>query len=167
MEITFDLRHWFQPNTSLADNAYALRALLDCLISINESYLRNHTVRPLYQSGVVYGRTQIWDPIPALYKRRYGDCKSVSAALIAQLRKEGTACDPAFRFHERTERGVVIRDFHILVETAKGFTDPSKVLGMGKDEFSPMPTFSDPPQLGLDLTSSPRVGAWLSKLGLG
>jgi hypothetical protein len=133
MQITFDLPHVFFPGSHSEDNAYALRALLDCLITLNRAYLRNHaaTVKPLYQSGVVYGRTQVWDTIPALYQRGYGDCKSLSAALIAEYREQGKQCSPVFRWVERSNG---VKDFHILVQCGDTFEDPSKVLGMGANE---------------------------------
>jgi hypothetical protein len=131
VKITFDLPHVFYPGASPVGNAMALRALLNCLIEINSAYLRDHTVKSLYNSGVVYGRTQIWDTIPALYQRGYGDCKSLTAALVAERRKQGLQAVPVFRFKQRTDGNT---DFHILVRTPSGFEDPSKVMGMGKDE---------------------------------
>jgi hypothetical protein len=128
----FDLPHVFFPESSSVDNAYALRALLQLLINLNEAYLRNHAVRDLYSSGVVYGRTRVWDTIPALYKRGYGDCKSLSAALIAQRHKEGIPAKPVFRWVRRPQgvEGEGTSDYHILVLTPNGFEDPSKKLGM-------------------------------------
>jgi hypothetical protein len=165
MEITFDLRHWFEPATSTADNAYALRALLDCMIALNSSYLRNHTVRPLYQSGVVYARTTVWDPIPALYKRGFGDCKSLACALIAEYRHRGIACEPEFRWiPRRNADGALIRDFHILVNLGNGrHEDPSKVLGMGANEVAPVTDLSQFHVAG----EQSSVKSWMQKLGLG
>jgi hypothetical protein len=171
MEIPIDVQHWFEPATSLVDNAYALRALLDCLITLNESYLRNHSVRPLYQSGVVYGRTTVWDPIPALYARQYGDCKSLSAALIAQYRKQGIACEPTFRWHPRKNTVEKILDFHILVEVRRSgkiiYEDPSKVLGMGADEVAPIEPRSQFHRGIVGMDPPPQTSSWLTKLGLG
>jgi len=130
---TFKLPHVFRPGASATDNAYALRALLDGLTKINEIFLRyNPGTPPLYESGVRYGRTQLWEPIPALYERRLGDCKSLSAALIAQYRRRGEIALPVFRFRERKDGTGT--DYHILVQTEDGWKDPSKVLGMGRDE---------------------------------
>jgi len=131
MRIIYDLPHVFNPLADPKENAYVLSALLDCLVSINEAYLRDHTVLDLYHSGVVYGRTEHWDCIPALYAKGYGDCKSLSAALIAQYRKKGIEAEPVFRWIRNSGGGT---DFHILVQTIKGFEDPSKVLGMGRNE---------------------------------
>lgn len=136
MQITFDLPHVFNSGSSQAENAESLRCLLDALIRINMWFLRsqrrkNRLIPGLYRSGVVYGRTEVWDTIPALYMRRYGDCKSLSAALISEYRMLGKTADPTFRW-VINKHGA--KDFHILVQTDNGFEDPSKILGMGKDE---------------------------------
>lgn len=131
MQITFNLPHVFNPSASPVDNAYALRALLDCLINLNLAHLRFHAAPGLYQSGVVYDRTNWWEPIPALYQRGFGDCKSLATALIAQYRRARISCDPVFRWISNADGST---DFHILVQTYSGFEDPSKVLGMGADE---------------------------------
>lgn len=133
MNITFDVSHVFNPDSPQEQNADALGILLDCLVRLNRAYLRDHTAKALYQSGVVYGRTGIWEPIPALYKRGYGDCKSLTGALIAEMQEHGIPARPVFRWRRRPEdRGY---DFHILVMTQNGFVDPSKRLGMGQDEL--------------------------------
>lgn len=133
MQITYDLPHVFRLDTPETENSYALRALLDCLVNLNLAYLLFHPkTKPLYSAGVRYGRTEVWDTIPALYERGYGDCKSLSAAMVAQYRMNGVPARCVHRFIKNKEAGRL--DFHILVETAKGFEDPSKVLGMGRDE---------------------------------
>jgi hypothetical protein len=148
MLITIDMPHVFNGQGNPRANARALRIMLDCLIALNESYLATHTVAPLYQAGIVYARTDVWDTIPALYGRKYGDCKSLTAALITELRKRRIACRPVFRAAKNVHacracqgRGKGCDScpllFHILVLTAKGFQDPSKVLGMGSDELAP------------------------------
>jgi len=136
MQICINLPHVFHPGASQAENATVLRILLEAVIAINTSFLQYHPdTKDLYTSGVYYKRTKIWEPIPALYARGYGDCKSLTAALIAQYRKAGIECRPVFRWKRasRIERAGNV-DYHILVQTAKGFEDPSKVLGMGRDE---------------------------------
>lgn len=150
MEIVFNLPHAFETGSSKVANAYTLRALLDCMVRINVQYLREHPdTPPLYKSGVRYGRTTIWEPIPALYlpnKQRWfgkfwapsgisggyqrGDCKSLAAARIAELVMSGRKARPEFRFHNRPD-GSGYLDFHILLFTDNGYEeDPSRVLGM-------------------------------------
>lgn len=132
MDITFNIPHAFYPGSSHDENADALRILLDGLIRLNLAYLRHHSVPALYRSGVVYGRTEIWDTLPALYARRFGDCKSLSAALIAEYRMAGRKdVFPCFRFIERPGGGL---DYHILVQVGNAFEDPSRILGMGSNE---------------------------------
>jgi len=134
MLISFNLPHVFNGTAPAEENAWSLQALLDCLVTLNRAYLRTHAVPPLYRSGVRYGRTSFWEPIPALYKRGYGDCKSLSAALIAEYQMAGIEAKPVFRWVKRSD-GTSGTDYHILVQTAKGWEDPSKVLGMGQNEW--------------------------------
>ncbi len=146
MQITYNLPHVFHGSSSSVENAIVLRILLDGLIAINTAYLAMHPVPELYRSGVRYGRTTWWEPIPALYPRRYGDCKSLSAVKIAEYRRKGFRAEPVFRFVDNADGST---DYHILVLTnainehvnAEGFEDPSKVLGMGADENA---RFHDP-----------------------
>jgi len=142
--VVWNLPHVFTSTSSEDENAYALRCLLDCLINLNLSYLKygkRRKIPRLYElhdaGGITYHRTQIWDTIPGLYTRGYGDCKSLTAALIAQYLHEGKDCAPVFRFEKRPD-GSGSLDFHILVQTADGFEDPSKVLGMGSNENAPI-----------------------------
>lgn len=161
MQITYSLPHVFYPGASKVDNAYALRALLDCLVNLNLAYLRFHKVPRLYESGVRYGRTRIWEPIPALYLpnkhvenmlspffmpigekggEQKGDCKSLATARIAELQMLGIECQPVFRFAERPDDSGAL-DFHILLQVDKkvdprGWEDPSRILGMGKEEVA-------------------------------
>ncbi len=131
MQITFNLPHVFSPASTADEDADALRSLLDCLVRLNLGFLRRHPVKALYRSGVVYGRTDIWETIPALYARGFGDCKSLSAALIAEYAMQGIEAVPCFRFIKHPNGR---KDYHILVQTARGFEDPSKVCGMTDDE---------------------------------
>jgi len=131
MVIVFDLPHVFNPSAQRGENARALRVLLECLIALNRAHLLNHAERPLYRAGVVYGRTKEWQTIPALYKLGYGDCKSLTAALITEYREAGIPANPVFRWVINRKTG--FRDFHILVQTDSGYEDPSKVLGMGRE----------------------------------
>ena len=131
-----NLPNSFEWNEAL--NSRILRRMLDCLIACNCVYLKSHPQTPtLYRSGVIYDRTKVWESIPALYSvkpdgRKFGDCKSLTAAMVAELRMQGVAASPTFRWVRRERDGGL--DYHILVQTDQGFHDPSKVLGMGQDE---------------------------------
>lgn len=143
-KFVFSLPGFFCPESSQTDDDKALRILLDALTDINTEFLKTHPntiplyprgAQPVYEHGpVYYARTQVWDPIPALYLRGFGDCKSLSAALIADLRRTGVEVYPVFRWvraENPNRKGET--NYHILVQNAKGFEDPSKVLGMGKN----------------------------------
>lgn len=163
--IPFDMCHWFEPDTSPVENAYALRALLDCLIALDEAYLKYNPKTPaLYKSGVYYERVDDWLPIPALYERGYGDCKSLAAALIAEYRAAGIACEPTFRWVVRPNTPELVRDFHILVEVTPGmhYEDPSKVLGMGRNEVAPIQYVEDSDYFGSE--NNAKVRRYLQKL---
>ena len=129
--VTYNLPHVFYPGSSPTANAQALEKLLETLTEANVEYLRRNPTVRLYNSGVYYDRTTEWDSIPALYTRRYGDCKSLTCALVAEYRLQGLRAKAVFR-HVMNSKGSY--DFHILVRTPNGFEDPSKVLGMGSDE---------------------------------
>jgi Transglutaminase-like superfamily len=137
VEIPFNLPYAFYPGADPVDNAFALHTLLETLIELNCGFLRRHPALPLYRSGVTYGRTVSWDTIPALYYRKKGDCKSLSAALIAQYRHTGIPADPVFRFNPNPRKGDNL--YHILVQVRKGkvseYEDPSKALGMLKETW--------------------------------
>lgn len=143
-KFTFNLPGFFNTLSSQTDDDKALRILLDALIDINATFLEFHpntpplyprNAQPVFIGGpVFYARTQIWDPIPALYRRGYGDCKSLSAALIADLRRKGLEVEPVYRWvraENPAKKGET--NYHILVQHARGFEDPSKILGMGKN----------------------------------
>ena len=129
MQIPFELSHEFSSGSTPEENSFALRALLIALVALDRGYLRNHPrVPPLYASGVVYVRTPLWLTTAAMYRRGFGDCKSLAAALIAERAEQGMECRPVFRDIRRDDGGL---DFHILVQCPDGtYEDPSKVCGM-------------------------------------
>lgn len=129
MRICMDLGGVFYPGASDEDNAMALQVLLEALTSVDRLYLRRFRQTPsLYSSGVRYGRTQVWDSIPDLLTRRYGDCKSLTAMRLAELRESGDRARPVFRFLTRQGGH---KDFHILIQRGDGsWEDPSRKLGM-------------------------------------
>lgn len=129
MIFQIDLPHVFRPGASDEDNAMVLRAMLEALVMANMVFLKSNPKTPrLYQSGVRYGRTTTWLAIPALYALRYGDCKSLTAAFVAEERIAGRQAKPVFRPMYNPKKAQ--NDFHILVQTPRGFEDPSRKLGM-------------------------------------
>lgn len=130
--MVFDLPHVFHSQSYASDNATVLQALLHCLTHLNCLYLRRHPKCPsLYESGVIYDRTMVWDTIPSLYNRGYGDCKSLTCALLAEYSCRRVWARPVFRWIVDAKKQT---NYHILVQTSRGFEDPSKILGMGKNE---------------------------------
>lgn len=135
MQIVINLEHAFGPDSNPVESAQCLRRMLELMVELNAEYLRAHPkTKSLYRSGVSYGRTTWWEPIPALYRRGYGDCKSLAPALCAQYRLAGVRCKPVFRFYKEPSGAT---KFHILVLTESGWEDPSKILGMGANEVAP------------------------------
>lgn len=143
MLIPYSMPHVFYRGSNKLLNARTLRLSMEYLTGCNRVFLEEISrlgavplkYRSLYQSGIVYDRTVEWEPIPALSLRGYGDCKSLTAAWVAQARFfKRVACRPVFRFVDNADGST---DYHILVELANGtFEDPSKVLGMGADEVA-------------------------------
>lgn len=135
MDICYHLEHVFNDRSTDVENSFVLKALLDCLITINIAYLKRNRVPRLYSSGVRYSRTVKWYPIPELYQRGNGDCKSLAAALVAEYRAQGIQAKPVFRFFKDKEG----TKFHILVMVPGQngydrtlYEDPSRKLGMGR-----------------------------------
>ncbi len=132
MQIVINLENVFKPGASQVENAQTLQNLLEFMVRENMNYLRRHPETPsLYRSGIIYGRTTWWEPIPAMYERGYGDCKSLTTALCAEYRLHGIWCRPVHRYNPRGDGNT---DYHILLETSTGWEDPSAILGMGADE---------------------------------
>ena len=133
--VVFTIDRAFNPRASDRANAAALETLLACLCELNKIWLRYHPNHvPLYDSSVYYARTLVWDTIPALYQRGFGDCKSLTACRIAEMRTQGIWCRPCFRHKSQAHETM----FHILVMLQDGsWEDPSKALGMLSYEEDP------------------------------
>ncbi len=133
MNVNIILSDAFRAESPSISNVRILHALMNALVVADEEYLRNHAAPRLYASHVRYGRTNEWESIPDLLSRGYGDCKSLSAWLVAEKRvRDREQAEIEFRWKRRAKSGVP--DWHILVRTAKGPEDPSKVLGMNMNE---------------------------------
>ncbi len=134
--IALQLPHVFLPGSSPVENAEVLQILVETLISIDRIYLRQRKgkIGPLYKAGIRYQLTDDWMPTPSLYYAGYGDCKSLTAARIAELREDGRVAKPVFRF---SPDGMM---YHILIMTGvNSFEDPSKACGMDASEWSYFP----------------------------
>ncbi len=136
--VVFGIDDAFNMQSSNNANATALRALLDCLIDLNLIFLDTYPNTPgLYEARVFYyfmPTRAPWDTIPTLFSRGYGDCKSLVAARIAELRKHGQTAKPVFR-HIKSKWGTM---FHILLQHDNGnFECPSRILGMRTGQEQP------------------------------
>lgn len=124
-----DMGFVFYPDAPDEDNALALRVMLEALIALDRIFLARYPQTPsLYKSGVTYARTKVWDSTPDLYARQFGDCKSLSATRVAELRSAGKDARPEFRFMLNPQTGQ--KDFHILIRVNGTPEDPSRRLGM-------------------------------------
>jgi hypothetical protein len=147
VEIPFNFPLTFNSHSDYVRNAYTLHHLLNCQTAINVEFLRHNpgTIQ-LYKSGVVYGRTQVWERLPEIYLpnkrqffgkywapsdlpgKRIADCKSLAPLRAAELIVSGRKAVCQFRFIPRDDGNL---DFHILLITDNGYEeDPSRVLGM-------------------------------------
>jgi hypothetical protein len=147
--IAFLLPRAFHTNSNLVENAEALRPLLDCLCDIDLEFLRyrkplvgTQELPYLYNHPLRYKRTVVWDTTPALYLRNGGDCKSLVGARVAELRFSGIPANPQFRFMPPHKTENKQFQYHILDQTpiapaeTNWVEDPSKVKGMGQDEWA-------------------------------
>lgn len=126
----------FTPRASAAMNAHVLETLLAALCALDRLWLQYCPAKfpLLHDSGIYYARTEVWDTIPALYARGFGDCKSLSACLVAEFRQSGLWCRPVFRFKGTPSATM----FHILVMLEDGtWRDPSADLGMHAYQENP------------------------------
>lgn len=147
MIVPFNIGFAFNPDSPPLVNARVLSVLLENLIQVDMVYLQcmrdvGRAVPELHRSGVVYGRTKLWESIPDVIARGYADCKSLTAWFVAQVRDAAVVqhgatmaqargmAKPVFRWVRNTSNGQ--RDFHILVQTPTGWRDPSKDLGMNQ-----------------------------------
>ena len=136
--IQYNMSHVFYPGSDKTENALVLRAMVDLLVNTNIIRLRRlaqhgRSVPTLYRSGVTYARSVWWEPIPELYQRQWGDCKSLASALIAEWTLRRVPCQPTFRWVENADGTL---DFHILVQKGNTWEDPSAKLGMGREEVA-------------------------------
>ena len=126
--VVFRIDRAFNPRSSKEENAIALEVLLAALCALNRIWLQSFPgTPPLAATPVYYERTDIWDTIPALLSRGFGDCKSLTACEVAEFREQGIWCRPVFRFQGTPSATM----FHILIMLEDGsWKDPSAERGM-------------------------------------
>lgn len=124
-----------------------MRHMVEALVSVNMAYLLNHRVPRLYASGVRYempksGQAQgtsyqAWRDIPSILRTGQGTCHELSAWRIAELRfLDGINNAGPWVTSMQLPEG---RMFHtaVLDPSTGESEDPSKLLGMGNDEWRP------------------------------
>lgn len=143
--VVFTIDSAFNQRASNRENATALETMMACLVELNCIWLTFHpSTLPLYDTKVYYRRTTLWDTIPCLYGRGWGDCKSLAAARVAENYRDGVRCRPVFRFLPGRNSTM----FHILLmygehyqgigaSTDGMWEDPSRALGMQVAQESP------------------------------
>ena len=114
-----------------------LSAMLECLIKIDENYLRRRPQTPLlYQSGVRYREEPIgaefWRDIPTCLHYLESDCEDLACWLVAEKRvRFGIPARPLILPQVRADTGRYV--YHIVVWTPDvpgNIDDPSRRLGM-------------------------------------
>lgn len=129
-------------------------AALEGLTRVDQEILRRRALPPLYRSGAVYKREprEVWRTAEDVNREKWGDCEDLAAYRAAELRNSG----------EDAGASVVVRKtghrtYHAQVRRGDGrIEDPSRVLGMGKENDMFIMRSGDEPEavLGAD----PRPG---------
>lgn len=139
--LTYALDLFSSPDPAeLALSQGVLNVMLECLVRINEAWLRAHPETPdLFDSGVYYQEEppgqEDWCDIPTALKMRAIDCEDIACWCVAELRvRYGIPAQVYFTHQVRKEGGDL---YHILVwippcpQYPNGRTvDPSADLGM-------------------------------------
>lgn len=141
--VVFGIDDAFHPRALKATNAKALQALLECLVELNIICYDSCPYLPgLYNTPVFYHLMPThaaWETAPTLYRRGHGDCKSLVAARVAEIRRTGGVAIPVFR-HVKDGWGTM---FHILILHGDGNWEcPSRLLGMNTAQEQPVRHYS-------------------------
>jgi hypothetical protein len=139
--VTFQVDLFKQDPVDTERSTVVLLLMLEALVGADTLWLAEQmkhgkTLEELsiYKSPVIYKLDERdsndWLDIPNLLRRGYGDCKSLSAWRIAELRMAGVSARPFIRWPEsalQPKRRVL----HALVRWPGGkIEDPSLALGM-------------------------------------
>lgn len=167
----------FGPGQDPIEVERGLHKALETLAQMDRAYLLAHPgTKPLYQLGLRYIRDpqgrEVWRGLESLMRAGGGDCKSLAAARVAELRLLG---EPAkFVLRKKVVGDWVV--YHVQVLRADGAVeDPSAILGM-KDAFDlgvtgQAPKWVVPPKLAPVMTNAvqgtmtPRVAGILARAG--
>lgn len=133
--IEFDTGN-FGANQDPIEVEKSLHKYLEGLAQSDRAYLlANPGTKPLYQLGLRYIRDplgkEVWRGIESLIKNGGGDCKSLAAARVSELRLLGEPVK--FVLRKKVVGDWVV--YHVQVLRADGAVeDPSAIMGM-KDAF--------------------------------
>jgi hypothetical protein len=112
------------------DAASCIASFVEALIQVDMLFLRRTPGVPLlYRSGVSYEggeHDSPWQDVPSLLLTRKGDCKSLVAWRIAELRGQGHQALVHVVYLERAREDL----FHVQVRRPDKIEDPSRFLGM-------------------------------------
>lgn len=141
MPVTFQVDLFQADPIDTKRSTTVLLILLEALVQADTLYLLSEMQRgvplenlSIYKSEVVYklddrGQND-WLDIPNLKRRGFGDCKSLSAWRIAELRHAGVQARPFIRW-PKMHKDPTRRVLHALVRWPDGrIEDPSMALGM-------------------------------------
>lgn len=107
--------------------ASAISGFVEALVALNLMYLKaNPQTKGLYESGMTYVRDEPWRDIPSLLSSKQGDCKSLVAWRIAELRLRGYLALVHVVYTPQAGEDL----FHVQVRRKGQIEDPSRFLGM-------------------------------------
>ncbi len=109
------------------------RALVECLVRVDQWALSKWHFPPLYQSGIVYeaepAGVEVWQSSPALDLRGRGDCEDLAAHRTSEHRFDGREATTNMDLSGRTSFGGRLYHFNVRLKDGS-IEDPSRVLGM-------------------------------------
>lgn len=109
------------------ERPHLVATLVEALAEINLLFLQRHQAPALERSGVAYKEGGPWRDIPRLLATREGDCRSLVAWRLAELRIMGRPAS----LRVLLEAGPYRDRMHLQVVSDQGIEDPSVLLGMG------------------------------------
>lgn len=120
MKLQFDLRSL---ETATAEQkAFIIGNMVEALVNVNTAYIiANPETPPIYLAGVSYDPWFEWLDIPALLLAHKGDCKSIVAWRIAEMRYQGISA----KVHVIVTTICGVDTFHVKVDSNGVLEDTS------------------------------------------
>lgn len=110
-----------------------VRPILEATVVIDQMFLKNYRVPPLYMCGVRYRPepdtgVEEFATIPVVLERKWGDCDDLACWRVAELREQGEKAKIRITW-KRQPSGLWL--YHVVVRRGNGSVeDPSAKLGM-------------------------------------